>query len=222
MYLGQLLFIWIRERDTKSLWSSQSAWVQRRTCCNQRLLGVISGRTSWKVDPPPSGHFVFAIPDRLVLVQQSAAIRIPALVWDRPLSLGFAFNSSWEVCFVAPCKPPTWNSLPHSLRLQVFLAPWRVTDRCVQSTEAEGSLWRTSGCTSMSSELSGPPPPQNPWLPWPSVWQFPSLCKHLEPPCAVNPPSSSQRIRTGGLLDHGIRMNIPRGNETCGPGRDAF
>lgn len=56
-------------------------------------------------------------------------------------------------------------SLSLSLLTVSFKTPCKVIDRCVQSTEAADSLWRISECTSRSSELSGPPPPQNPWLP---------------------------------------------------------
>lgn len=44
-------------------------------------------------------------------------------------------------------------------------APCRVTEKYVQSTEAEDSLWHISECTSRSSVLSDLLPPQNPWLP---------------------------------------------------------
>lgn len=38
-------------------------------------------------------------------------------------------------------------------------------ERYAPSTEAEDSPSHTSECTSRSNELSGPLPPQSPWLP---------------------------------------------------------
>lgn len=143
------------------------------------------------------------------------------LPWGRRLMIN-------TVLFPQPlCDSKARQAVPSLAVFPSHLSLCIIIDKCVQSTEAVGFLSHTFECTNKSSELSDPLPPQNPWLPWPSVLRFPSPDKRLAPPCVASPQFSSQHIHTGGQLDHETRWALlrtvvascraPLGWQSCSP-----
>lgn len=91
---------------------------------------------------------------------------IQLFLWIQSLLCLTMPRRSFVACSpVTPKHAATQYFSPWSPFCHLPLLPCRIIDKYVQSIEAEDSLSRISECTSRSGELSGPLPPQNPWLP---------------------------------------------------------
>lgn len=91
---------------------------------------------------------------------------IQLFLWIQSLLCLTMPRRSFVACSpVTPKHAATQYFSPWSPFCHLPSLPCRIIDKYVQSIEAEDSLSRISECTSRSGELSGPLPPQNPWLP---------------------------------------------------------